>query len=172
VVRRKLTSVLYLKPRVVSAVAYLPTLRGVRPVSFKLTRAEADRVLASAKVRKRWVVGGKTEALSVQLSGEGLALLILSVPDACKVADFKELDAVVKEAYQRYVSVRSLVDARALEKVGGSSELAGAYTRVWLRAENLEVAGDDPDAEEVASQYYKLVWKFGSKYVVQDPPWC
>ena len=56
-VKRKLTSVLYLKPRAVSAVAYLPTLGGVRPVSFKLTRAEADRVLASAKVRKRWVVG-------------------------------------------------------------------------------------------------------------------
>jgi hypothetical protein len=31
--------------------------------------------------------------------------------------------------------------------------------------------GDDPDAGEVSSQYYKLVWRFGDRYVVQVAPW-
>jgi len=172
VARKRLTGVFYIKPKIVSAVAYLPTLKGVQPVAFKLVRAEVERILASSKIRKKWLVGGRTEAVSAQLSGEGLALLVLRVPDVCKVANFKELDAAIREAYRRYESVKSTVDARALEKVGDRSELASAYTRAWLKAKNLEVAGDDPDAELVSQQYYRLVWRFGDRYVIQDPPWC
>uniref|UniRef100_A0A7C3SKT6 Uncharacterized protein n=1 Tax=Thermofilum pendens TaxID=2269 RepID=A0A7C3SKT6_THEPE len=53
--RKRLTSVFCIKPKVASAVAYLPTLKGVQPVAFKLARAEVDRILASAKIRKRWL---------------------------------------------------------------------------------------------------------------------
>lgn len=162
----------YLKPRVVSAVVYLQTLKGIRPVTVRIAKTVAERILASAKVRKRWLAGGRTKAVSMRLFGEGLALLVLKIPDICKVTNLKELDAVMKKAYRSYDGVKSLVDAKALEKVGGNDELAKAYIRAWLKAENLEVPGDDPDAGEVSSQYYKLIWRFGDKYVVQDPPWC
>jgi len=172
--RRSFAAVFYLRPRVVTVVAYLPTLGGARPVVARMARREAEQVLSSVRVRKRWKAGRRAEALSVRLSGEPLALLLLKIPDVCKVTFFKVLDAVVKEAYRNSEKVRELVSARALGKVGSDGELAEAYIKAWLKAsEELELPPDDPDAARVSMFYWKYVWKFGSSaYVVQDPPWC
>ena len=43
--------------------------------------------------------------------------------------------------------------------------------KAWLKAEDFELPRDDPDAELVSRHYYKLVWRMGSKYVLQEPPW-
>lgn len=170
--RKRFTAVFYLKPRAASVVAYLPALNGVRPVTAKVARSDAEAALASARARKKWSAGGRTEAVSASLSNEGLALLLLKIPGVCKVTDFKALDELVKEAYRRSGRVKELVGAKALEKVNGDEDLARAYVRAWLKASSFELPEDDPDAELVSRQYYKLVWKMGSKYVVQDPPWC
>jgi len=42
--------------------------------------------------------------------------------------------------------------------------------KAWLKAEDFELPRDDPDAELVSRQHYKLVWRMGGKYVLQEPP--
>jgi len=100
-----------------------------------------------------------------------LALAAVKVPDVVQIGKIKTLDAVVKRAYKRSKIIRRLVDMKAREKVNGDEELARAYISAWLRSEERELPDDDPDAGKVAEQYYKLVWKFGYKYVVQVAPW-
>ena len=99
------------------------------------------------------------------------ALVAVKVPGISKFADFKALDEFVREAYRRSSVVRRLVDAKALAKVNGDEDLARAYVKAWLKASNWELPEDDPDAEQVSRQYYKLIWKMGIKYVLQDAPW-
>jgi hypothetical protein len=122
-----------------------------------------------------------TKVVEVELTGSELrvakdpvilkALAAVKVDGISKFADFKALDEVVREAYRRSRAVKRLVDAKALAKVNGDEDLARAYVRAWLKAGNWELPEDDPDAEQVSRQYYKLIWKMGSKYVLQDAPW-
>jgi hypothetical protein len=99
------------------------------------------------------------------------ALAALKVPSVSRFANIKALDRAVKSAYRKSSVVRRLLHEKALEKVNGDTEVAEAYIRAWLRAENRELPSDDPDAQLVTQQYYSLVWKFGDRYVVQVAPW-
>ncbi|MEM0008889.1 hypothetical protein [Thermofilum sp.] len=170
--KRSISSVFYLKPRQVKAVVYLPTLLGVRPFSLIINKKEVDRIISKSRKRKKWLAGGKTEAVSLSLSSDALSLLLLEIPDICKKADFKKLDEYVKTSYRHNTKVKEEVYKRALGKVLGDKEIADAYLGAWLKANNFELPPDDPDASKVSSQFYKLVWKFGDRYVLQDPPWC
>jgi len=124
-------------------------------------------------------VGAKT--VEVELSAEEAraasdvcvlkALAAVKIDGISKFADFKELDVYVKEAYRRCEVVKRLVDEKALRKVNFDEEIAQAYVRAWLKASNFELPENDPEAEIVSRQYYKYIWKMGSKYVLQDAPW-
>ena len=72
----------------------------------------------------------------------------------------------MRETYRRSGIVKRLVDAKALAKVNGDEDLAKAYVSAWLKASDWELPEDDPDAEQVSRQYYKLIWKMGSKHVL------
>ena len=138
--------------------------------------------MKSAKIAVEVPTWIGTKTVTVELTSSELraakdpvilkALAAVKVDGISKFADFKALDEVVREAYRRSRIVKRLVDAKALAKVNGDENLARAYVRAWLKAAEWELPEDDPDAEQVSRQYYKLVWKMGSKYVVQDPPWC
>jgi hypothetical protein len=140
--------------------------------------AGARKTVKVAVAVPTWV-GVKT--VEVELTGSELraakdpvilkALAAVKVDGISKFADFKALDEVVREAYRRSRVVKRLVDAKALAKVNGDEDLARAYVSAWLKASNWELPEDDPDAEQVSRQYYKLIWKMGSKYVLQDAPW-
>jgi hypothetical protein len=137
--------------------------------------------MKSAKITVEVPTWVGTKVVEVELTGSELraakdpvilkALAAVKVNGISKFADFKELDVYVREAYRRSVVVRRLVDAKALAKVNGDEDLAKAYVSAWLKASSFELPEDDPDAEQVSRQYYKLIWKMGSKYVLQDAPW-
>jgi hypothetical protein len=122
-----------------------------------------------------------TKVVTVEVSGAearaardpdiALALAAIKIPGISKFADFKELDIHVKRAYQKSELIRNLVYQKALANVNGDEEIAQAWIRAWLKAGNWELPEDDPDAEQVSRQYYKYVWKMGSKYVIQVAPW-
>ena len=136
--------------KTVKVAVEVPTWVGVKTVEVELTSSEL-RAAKDPVVLK--------------------ALVAVKVDGISKFADFKALDEVVREAYRRSSVVRRLVDAKALAKVNGDEDLARAYLGAWLKASNWELPEDDPDAEQVSRQYYKLIWKMGSKYVLQDAPW-
>jgi hypothetical protein len=136
--------------KVVKVAVEVPTWVGVKTVEVELAASEL-RAAKDPVVLK--------------------ALAAVKVNGISKFADFKALDEFVREAYRRSSVVRRLVDAKALEKVNGDEDLAKAYVSAWLKASNWELPEDDPDAEQVSRQYYKLIWKMGSKYVLQDAPW-
>lgn len=170
--KKGVSSVFYVKPRQVKAVVYLPTLLGMRPFSLTIDRTKAQAAISKLRIRKRWLAGGKTEAMSASLSSDALSLILLEIPDICKMVDFKKLDEYVRSSYKRNREVKEEVYRRVLEKVSGDKDMADAYLRAWLRANKFELPLDDPDASRVSSQFYKLVWKFGDRYVLQEPPWC
>ena len=128
-------------------------------------------------------LAGRSLPVRVRLSAEELeearrdpeihlALAAVKVPGAAKLADYWVLDETVKRAYRRSPLVRRLVWKKALAKVGGDEETARAYVSAWLKAAGFELPPEDPDAELVSRQYYKLVWRMGGrKYVLQDAPW-
>jgi hypothetical protein len=124
----------------------LPTWRGV-PVRVAAPAGEAEARVALA------------------------ALAAGADPELKRQIDFKALDPAVKRAYARVGAVRRAVWERALAKVGFKPEVARAYVKAWLKAEDFELPRDDPDAELVSRHYYKLVWRMGGKYVLQEPPW-
>jgi hypothetical protein len=136
--------------KTVKVAVEVPTWVGVKVVEVELTSSELRAAKDPAILK---------------------ALAAVKVNGIGKFADFKALDEFVREAYRRSRIVKRLVDAKALAKVNGDEDLARAYVSAWLKASGWELPEDDPDAEQVSRQYYKLVWKMGSKYVLQDAPW-
>ena len=125
--KKSISSVFYLKPQQVKAVVYLPTLIGVRPFSLNINKKEVGGIISSSRIRKKWLAGGKTEAISLSLSSDALSLLLFEIPDICKKADFKKLDEYVKASYRQNTKVKEEVYKRALGKVLGDKEIADAY---------------------------------------------
>ena len=158
--------VVYARARSATAVVYVRTLAGVRPVSVRLSRRKAEKLKMGARSVKSFEGGW-----SGRLSTVAAAKLILGSEAIRSRADPKWLDRIVRAAYRRDAQIRAAVWRAALGKVGGDRDLARAYLGAWLRARNREVPGGDADADLVSQQYYKLVWRLGDRYVVQVAPW-
>ena len=159
--------VVYVRGRVVTIVAYVKTLSGVKPVSIRVTRREFRQIMKNARI-----VNVGDYGYTARVSSVGAALILMKIPDLNKIAPYWFTDRVFKAAWKKSAKVRAEIWSRALDKVNGDTETARSYIRTWLKSKNREVPATDKDAERVAEQHWSLVWKFGaSKFVVQVAPW-